>query len=89
MSSNQFIQIAHCPVTLDANIPERLSEKKNITKIFKDFDIDLEIRLLSHEIMIITLASTVTCGLTLNYGKMKNIFNEEIEGSFLGVASSG
>lgn len=78
LSSHQFIQIAHCPVTLDANIPERLSEKKNITKMFKDFDIDLEIRLLSHEIMTITVGSAVTCGLTMNYGKMKNIFNEEI-----------
>ena len=63
---------------IDANIPDKVSEKKNITKPFKDFDLDLTVKLISLEAMIVNFKFKVTCGVTINYGKMKNAFNEAL-----------
>ena len=74
-TSNQFINMTNCAITLDANIPDKISEKKNITKKFKDFDIDLNVKLISQEVMIVNFKVKVTCGATIHYGKFKNPFN--------------
>ena len=73
--SNQFINMTNCAVMIDANIPEKINEKKNITKKFKDFEMDLTVKLISQEVMVINFKFKVTCGLTMYYGKLKNAFN--------------
>lgn len=88
-NSPQAVNLIHCPVSFEAVIVDKLTEKKNLTKKFKDIDLEASINLLSNEVMIVNFKTSVTCSINISFGKYRNLLNEGLESCSIDIASSG